>query len=333
MVKRDDWEIGWRRIEIDEVKGSRRGIVPDGAWEGIGEFEWQIVLRESTGVGLGSPEVSRRFELTCDELASLGGWFFAFGSFDEAITEAERFEDRARSRRIWLGTAGTRGVVLWPESWEILGSSNEITDGWRCPYCGSQLPAYKVEMACDRSQGWFCSKCSMPLEWRESPERFRVSGIELDRLEAVDMERDWGLTSTVVDDRHFLIDDPIEGSAVQELRHVWLPPYLTTRTVLCFEEGSDGVARCVCFVNDQQRVAILIEASENRKGYLGYYIDFGSLTGMLDLIEAWETGKGWLDQLPDPQVFWFEQGKVRPDHGIDMASISRLFGPTESWGS
>lgn len=320
----DDWEIGWRRVGLTEVKGNRWGIVPNGAWQGIGEFEWQIVHRQYRAASADASEVPERFELTCDELGNLGGWFASFDSLNEARAETDRIESLAKRRRLFLGTPGTRGVVLWPESWEILGTSVEIAAEWMCPHCHSNLPAYKVEIATDKSRSWLCSACSMPLEWRQSPDKFRLSGIDLDRLEVTDLEREWGLSATVVDDRHFLIDEPVEGSAVHVLRHVWLPPYLTTRTVLSSEEDSDGAERWVCFVSDRERLAILIEASERREAHLGYYVNFGSLGRMLDLIEAWDTEKGWVDQLPDPQLFWFEQGKVRADPGIDLDEIAGL---------
>lgn len=328
----DDWEIGWRRIEVAEVRGNRWGIVPRGAWQGVGEFEWQIIHRERKPATSAGAEVPRRFELTCAELASLGGWFKAFGSQEEARAEAEQFESRARSRRQFLGTPGTRSVVLWPERWAILRSSQEITTEWQCPRCFSSLPAYQVEIAGDKSRQWLCSSCSMPLEWRESPERFHLSGIELDRLEAQDLQREWGVSSTVVGDRHFFIDDLVEASAVHSLRHVWLPSYLTSRTVLCCEEGSDGKARWVAFVTDQERLAILIEASESQETHLGYYVDFKSLAGMLDLKNVWDPESGWVDQLPNRQVFWFEQGEVRPDPEVDVVAISRLLADSGQGG-
>lgn len=320
----DEWEIGWRRVEAAEARGNRREIGAHGAWKGIGEFEWQIVHRELKPASSAGPKVPRKFELTCAELANLGGWFKAFDSLEEAKADASRYEIRARSRRQFLGTPETRGVVLWPERWTILSSSIEITDEWKCPCCSSRLPAYEVEVASDKPRQWLCSSCSMPIEWRESPERFRLSGNELDRLEAEDLQREWGVSSTVVGNRHFFIDDLVEASAVHSLRHVWLPSYLTSRTVLCCEEGSDGGARWVAFVTDQERLAILIEASESQETHLGYYVDFKSLAGMLDLKDVWDPESGWVEQLPNRQVFWFEQGEVRPDPEIDVVAIRRL---------
>lgn len=246
-----------------------------------------------------------RFELTCFELENLGGWVSGFGSFGEARAEAERIERRAKSRSRFLGHPDSRGVILWPDDWEILGTSEEFAEPWSCPKCGSDRPAYKVEMASDRSRVWICSKCSMPLEWRDSPDRLHLSNIDLDRLEARDLEREWGLEVSVSTERIFHLNDPVPLPAVHALTHIWLPPYLTSRLVSCHEKDEFGYGYGIYFASDKERLVILIETDVRQDGWLGYFVDFGSLNEMMKLKRRWDYNRPWLEQLPDPRTFHF----------------------------
>lgn len=323
-MESEDREIQWRRIEKSEIHGDPENVLPDGAWRGSGEFEWQI-LRRRVRTQEGGP--SEHFELTCFEIRNLGGHVQSFLKLAEARAAVERVEQRARSRRLSLGSSASRAVVLWPEDWEIVGSSKQFSEPWVCPECGTTLPAYEVDVGPEHSLLWICSACSMPLDWHESPDKFRLSVTDLDRLEAKDLEREWDVGVTAVGTAHFYIDTPVELPAVHTLRHVWLPPYLTTRTVFCCEEDRGGAFRWIVFVNDRERLAILVEAKGNGRAYLGYFVAFTGLGGILDLIERWDDRQGWVDQLPDPQCFWFEDGIVRDDPGIDVEAIENLLQP------
>lgn len=329
-VESEREEISWRQIGIDDIYGNPWGIVQKGAWRGSGEFEWQLLHRALRPSFNGLSERPPYFELVCFELGNLGGFQQNFSTIDEAVAEVNRIDAQAKARRKFLGDAGTRAVVLWPDSWEIIDSSESFGQSWTCPYCEAVVPAYKVEVASNQRKFWICSMCSMPFEWRESPDRLHLSAVELDRLEAKDLEREWGLGTIVVDDRHFFIEDPVRVPAVHSLRHVWLPPYLTTRTVLCCEESPEGDNRWLTFVNDRERLIILVEASESRRTHLGYFVDFGTLGGVLDLIESWDCEEGWVDQLPSPQEFWFEDGAVRAGAGIDLDTIGDVLAPQEA---
>lgn len=320
-MESEDCEIQWQTIEVSEIHGDSRGVLPGGAWRGSGEFEWQIVRRRATSENGG---ITERFELTCFELRNLGGHQIRCESLADARAQAERSERLARSRRLTLGNPDSRAVVLWPEDWEIVGSSGQFSEPWSCPECGTALPAYEVDIGSGVTNLWICSACSMPLEWHKSPEKFRLSVTDLDRLEAKDLEGEWGVGVTAVGDAHFYIDTPVELPAVHTLRHVWLPTYLTTRTVLCCEEDRKRDFRWVVFVNDQNRLAIMVEAAAQGRAYMGYFVEFAGLGAMLDLIEEWDPGRGWVEQLPDAQCFWFEDGMVRDDPGIDLEAIAAL---------
>ena len=322
-----DGEIIWWRVDRSEVRGQADWVVGDGAWRGRGALAWQLVHQRGRPGRNGSADRPARFELSCPEIEAIGGFWESFPTLSEAFARAEGLDRRARSRSRFLGDSRSRRVVLWPDDWIITGSSEEIDCRWNCPFCDSESPAYKVVMGEGESPRWMCSSCSMPLEWRESPDRFRLSGIELDRLDALDLEREWDVGVTAVEEGQFYIHSPVAQSAVHSLRRVWLPSYLTTRTVLCCEEADDGDFRWVIFVNDETRLVILLEASEKQQSYLGHFVEFGSLGSMLDTIERWDIERGWVDQLPDRRDFWLRDNKVFSNTESETELIEQVLFP------
>lgn len=322
----------WWPIANLEVFVVSDGLVPDAAWRAQGEFRWQLVHWVGRNVRPEPPQHPGRFELTCFALGNLGGWNACYSSLPEAHREVNRVEQLAATRRRILGGPGSADVVLWPETWEIITTSMEITDHWVCPACETTLPAYKIETAKGREEFWICPSCSMPLDWRDSPERLRLSEVDLTRLEAMDLEMELGLGVTALEDRQFFIEDDLEASAVHALRLAWLPPAPATRTILCCELEDDGHPRWLIFVVNQEQLAILVEASESDGSYLGYYVEFGDPLERLRLIGRWDCRVGWVDQLPDPQVFWLEDGTIRKDPGADTDRIKSLLFPEQEQG-
>lgn len=316
--------VVWWRIGEYEIRGSAERVVGDGSWRGAGALDWQLVHRRPSPPRLGGSYEPAHFELSCFAIEAIGGFQERFPTLSDAFARAEELDSRARSRSEYLGASGSQCVVLWPDDWVIVGSSEEIGCQWSCPVCGTDRPAYKVEIDESKLPGWMCSSCSMPLEWRESPDRFRLTEIELDRLVAKDLEWEWDLGVTAVEEGQFYVDSAVALPAVQSLRHVWLPTYLTKRAVLCCEEDSDGDFRWVIFINDGTRVAILLEASEQQHSYIGYFVEFGSLGRMLDTIETWDSNSSWANQLPDPRVFWLRDNQVSAASGADEDSIRQV---------
>ncbi len=324
--------LQWRPIPILDESADINGLTPDGAWQAHRQFRWQLVHWIARDARPGTPDRSERFELTCFALRNLGGWNACFPGSAEAHADANRIEVLAAARRRVLSSPGSSEVVLWPEGWEIITTSREITDRWACPACDSTLPAYKVETAESKDQFWVCSSCSMPFDWRDSPERFRLTELELDRLEAKDLETEWGVGVAALEERQFFIEDDLAVSAVHALRHVWLPSAASTRTVLCCEKDEDGQLRWLIFINNQEKLAILVEADEGEASYLGYFVDFVEPIERLRLISRWDYESGWVDQLPDPQVFWLEDGVLRDDPDIDTKQIKALLFPDQESG-
>lgn len=325
--------LRWWPIPLFEVSGDLDAVAPNGPWRAHGEFRWQLVHREYREASPGVTPRPEHFELTCFAVRNLRGWSQPFSSLEEAKAEAERLEELARNRRQVLGHPYSRDVVLWPERWEIVATSQEFTDQWVCPSCGTDLPAYLIETNRNGNRCWICSSCSMPFDLRESPERHRLTSIELARLEAKELESEFGIGVTALEDRQFFIEEDIDVSAVHSLRHVWLPPAAATRTVLCCEKDEDGQLRWLIFVNEQEKLAILVEADGGEASYLGYFVDFVEPIERLRLISRWDYESGWVDQLPDPQVFWLEDGVLRDDPDNDTRQIEELLFPDQKKGA
>lgn len=230
----------------------------------------------------------------------------------QAREEAERWERAAASRQVRLGP-GSAGVVLWPAEWEIVESSMEFAEQWRCDECGTDLPAYKIGPWNGGDSFWICSACSMIFERRDSPDKFRLSGMELDRMDADELEKRWGYELEVVDDRFFRVVKEVREPAPMTLRRLWLENAFIDRTLEFVERrASGGGTRKFVFLIKQTELVTLVSnpASVNPSRLSGYYIDFVSLGGILDVIEAWSDEEDWFNQLPAPRPFAVEAGAV-----------------------